>query len=46
MEDMYYFVKNRLFEINKNNKGVATVEVILILVDIYILNSICVLSIL
>ena len=32
MEDMYYFIKNRLFEINKNNKGVATVEVILILV--------------
>lgn len=45
MEDLYWFFKRKFVEINSDNSGVAVIEIILILVDIFILNYICVSSI-
>ncbi len=32
MDELYYKVRNKVLEINSNNRGVAVVEIILILV--------------
>ena len=45
MEDLYWFFKRKFVEINSDNSGVAVIEIILILVDIFIFNYICVSSI-
>ena len=45
MKNIYYNLRLRLQEIASDNRGVAAVEVILILVDIFIFNYICVSSI-
>ena len=45
MEELFFNIKNNLKQATSNNEGVAVIEVILILVDIFILNYICVSSI-
>ena len=45
MEELFFNIKNNLKQATSNNEGVAVIEVILILVDIFIFNYICVSSI-
>lgn len=45
MEELYDKIRCRFASVGRDNSGVAAVEVILILVDIFIFNYICVSSI-
>ena len=45
LDDIYWITRRKITEINNDNSGVAVIEIILILVDIYIFNYICVSSI-
>lgn len=44
MRELCERIKTNINSVNESNKGVAAIEVILILVDILILYSICVYS--
>ena len=45
ISEIYFKFRKHLIRFETDNKGVASVEVILILVDIFIFNYICVSSI-